>query len=83
MRDDNLTGVIRAVPFRPFEMIMADGARIDVRHLEWIAYAGGRTAIVTDPDDRIQFIDVLMITMLDLAPPVPAGSPAPEPNGGQ
>lgn len=61
---------------------MADGARIDVRHPEWIAYAGGRTAIVTDPDDRFQVIDVMMITRLDVVPPAPSASPAPEPNGG-
>jgi len=78
-----LTEAIKAQPFRPFELVLADGSRVAVRHPEWIAYAGGRVAAVTDPDDRVHYIEVMLVTKLELAPPVPAGSIAPEPNGGE
>jgi hypothetical protein len=82
VRTENLQTVIKAVPFRPFTLVTADGTRVHVSHPEWIAFAGGRTALVTDPDDRVQFVDVALVTLVDLAPPIPAGSPAPEPDGG-
>ena len=83
MNPVTLQELIRAVPFRPFSLALEDGSRVDVRHPEWIAFAGGRVALVTDPDDRAHYVDVMLVTKLELAPPVPAGSIAPEPNGGE
>jgi hypothetical protein len=83
VRAENLQEVIRAVPFRPFALVVADGSQVVVHHPEWIAYGGGRTAIVLEPDDRTHFIDVMLVTRLELDPPVPAGSIAPNPNGGE
>ena len=71
----------RAVP--AVRVVLADGSRVAVPHPEWIAFAGGRTAIVIEPDDRSHFIDVMLVTKLELAPPAPAGSISPNPNGGE
>jgi hypothetical protein len=83
VRAENLQDVIRATPFRPFSIVLADGSRVDVPHPEWIAYGGGRTAIVIEPDDRTHLIDVMLATKVELAPPLPAGTPAPDSNGGE
>ena len=82
MNPATLSQAIHAVPFRPFELVLADGSRVAVRHPEWIAYTGGRVAVILEPDDRVHYVEVMLVTKLDLAPPVPAGSIAPEPNGG-
>jgi hypothetical protein len=78
-----LQQAIHAAPFRPFGLVLADGSLVAVPHPEWIAFAGGRTAIVIEPDDRSHFIDVMLVTKLELAPPAPAGSISPNPNGGE
>jgi hypothetical protein len=83
MRPESLRDAIKAVPFRPFSLVTADGSRIEVKHPEWIAYPGGRVAVVIDPDDRTYYLEVARVTRLDLAPPILAGSPAPDPNGGE
>ena len=35
------------------------------------------------PDESVRIIDVGLVLELDLAPPIPAGSIAPNPNGGE
>jgi hypothetical protein len=81
VKAETLQQVIKKEPFRPFTLTLPSGRDIRVDHPEWIAFAGGRTAIVTDPEDRIQFIEVMLVDLLELPPPIPAGSPAPDPNG--
>jgi hypothetical protein len=62
---------------------MADGKRAVVDHPEFIAHRpGGRVAVVVGPDDSTCYIDVGLVLRLELAPPLPAGSIAPNPNGG-
>lgn len=82
MNPATLQEAVKAEPFRPFELVMADGSRVAVPHPEWIAFTGGRVALVLEPDDRSHYIDVMLITRIEKAPPVPAGSPAADPNGG-
>jgi hypothetical protein len=82
MKAEDLQEVIKAAPFRPFAIVAADGKEIVVRHPEWIVHQG-RTAVVIEPDERLHIIDVMLIQRLELDPPVPAGSPAPNPNGGE
>jgi len=83
MNPTTLHEAIHAVPFRPFDLVLADGSRAVVRHPEWIAFADGRVAVVLEPDDRTQYVDVMLVTKLELSPPVAAGSVAPNPNGGE
>ena len=59
MKTEELTDLVRAVPFRPFTIGLADGSRYTIEHPEWIAFNGGRTAVVLDPDDRVHLIDVM------------------------
>jgi hypothetical protein len=74
--------VIRAAPFQPFFVCLANGERIEVRHPESIA-VGGRTAVVVEPDDRTHILDVGLVLKIELAPPVPAGTVSPPGNGGE
>jgi hypothetical protein len=82
VRIEELQDLVRAAPFRPFAIGLADGSRFTIEHPEWIAFRGGRTAVVLDPDDRVHLIDVMLALKIEVAPPVPAGSIQPDPNGG-
>jgi len=82
VRSENLREVIRAVPFRPFTLCLANGARVEVQHPEWIFHPeGARTAVVMFPDESVRIIDVALVLELQLGPPVPAGTVALEPDG--
>jgi hypothetical protein len=83
MRKEDLQDLVRAAPFRPFALRLADGSQITIGHPEWIALRGGRTAVVLDPDDRVHLIDVMLAIKIEVDPPVPAGPIAPNPNGGE
>jgi hypothetical protein len=83
MNATTLQQAIHSAPFRPFELVLADGSRVEVRHPAFIAFAGGRVAAVTDPDDRVNYIDVMLVTKLELAPPLQAGSVPSNPDGGE
>ena len=84
MRAENLQELIHAAPFRPFELVLANGARVLVSHPEWILHPkGARTAVVMRLDESVRIIDVGLVLELDLAPPIPARSIAPNPNGGE
>ena len=85
MKTEDLHDVIGAAPFRPFAIVFADGAKVVVPHPEWILFPrGARTAVFMDPaDQRLHIIDVMLVQRLELAPPVPAGSIAPNSNGGE
>jgi len=84
VRAESLRELIHAEPFRPFEIVLVNGSRILVTHPEWIFHPkGARTAIVWYPDERVRIIDVGLVLELDLAAPSPAGSIAPNPNGGE
>ncbi len=49
MTTEQLKSFIHTRPFRPFLIHTADGRSIEVNHPEWIAYAGGRIALVAKP----------------------------------
>ncbi len=70
MKPDALLERIKAAPFRPFVLVTADGARFRVDHPEWIATVGGRTAVVMDRDERTYFIDVALVTTVEVDSPV-------------
>jgi hypothetical protein len=84
VRAENLQELIHAAPFRQFWLCLANGSRVFVPHPEWILHpSGARTAVVMGPDESVRIIDVALVLELELAPPVPAGSIAPNPNGGE
>jgi len=84
VRAENLQEVIHAEPFRPFTLCLANGSRVFVPHPEWILHhSGGRTAVFMGQDESLRIIDVALVLELELGPPVPAGSLAPDPSGGE
>jgi len=84
MRTESLHEAIQAQPFRPFSLVLANNDRVPVTHPEWILHPrGARTCIIMKPDDSFRVINVGLVLELDVTPPVPAGSIAPNPNGGE
>jgi hypothetical protein len=84
MRAESLDELIHAEPFRPFTLCLANGARVEVPHPEWIIHhRGARTAVVMSPDESVRIIDVGLVLELQPGPLLPAGTIAEEnPNGG-
>jgi len=63
MTSDKLREGIRAQPFRPFVVHLADGRRIAISHPESISLsASGRIAHVFALDETSHFVDVFMVT---------------------
>jgi hypothetical protein len=57
----------KAEPFRPFIIHLADGREIPVRHRDFImSVPSGRTVVVTQPDDSLNIIDLLLVTDVEL-----------------
>lgn len=55
--------MVRAAPFRPFAIHLADGREIHIKHPEFLATSpAGRTAIVFYEDDTFEALDVLLVT---------------------
>ena len=68
MTTEQLESFIGARPFRAFLIHTADGRAIEVNHPEWIAYAGGRVALVAKPDDSFEVVDLLLVPSLEAKP---------------
>lgn len=65
MISDQLREVLRAQPFRPFTVYIADGRKFTVDHPELMMVTpGGRTAFLAIGAETTERIDVLMITSL-------------------
>ena len=65
MKADELRKLCDSVPFHPFVIHMADERRIAVRHPDFIANSpSGRTAVVYQPDDAFDIIDVPLVKAL-------------------
>ena len=56
-----------AQPFQPFVIHMADGRSIPVSSREFImTVPSGRTLVVAETEDRVHFIDLLLVTDLEV-----------------
>ncbi len=67
MTIERLREVHRAQPFRPCALHLADGGQIRVSHPESLAYSPtGRTIVVVSPDDRTQFVDLLLVSRIEI-----------------
>jgi hypothetical protein len=54
-------------PFRPFTIHLADGSTVPVISREFVASSpSGRTVVVFDPQDRMQILDLLLVTKLEV-----------------
>ena len=75
MTIEQLRSAYEAQPFRPFVMHLADGREIPVAHREFImTVPSGRTVVVAQPDDRLNIIDLLLVTDLEITPSTGSGS---------
>ncbi len=69
--------VLTKQPFQPFIIYLADGRWIPVMAREFVSLApSGRTAVVYQPDDSMNIIDMLLVTSLEVKP-----QPRPSQNG--
>ncbi len=66
MTIEQITEVMRTVPFQPLVLHLADGREFVVQHPESFARVGsGRTVIVTSPDsEHSEYIDLLLVTSI-------------------
>ncbi len=64
MTTQDLSNLKNAKPFRPFSIHMADGREVKVKHPDFLAYAGGRTALIGYEDGDFEIVDLLLVTSL-------------------
>jgi len=73
MTTEQLRVALRASPFRPFRIRMADQRQFEVPHPDFASVSPvGRTAVVYHPDGAASIIDLLLMTELDFSPPATA-----------
>jgi hypothetical protein len=73
MTVEQFRNALRAQPFRPFVMHLADGRAIPVQHPELaVSTSTGRTTVVVQPDDTLNIIDLLLVTDLEYREPADA-----------
>ena len=59
---------LREQPFRPFDLCLADGRRVSVKHPEFVAM-NQRIVIVTDEESATKILEPLLILSLEPSPP--------------
>jgi hypothetical protein len=65
MTTDQLEGVHKAQPFKPFVLHLADGTRHSVSHPELMwRTPGGRTVFVSQGGEKVAIIDLLLVTKI-------------------
>jgi len=65
MTDERLKALHEQRLFRPFVIYLADGRKIPVRHPGMLARSPmSRTIIVDEAEDKVHFIDLLLVTDL-------------------
>lgn len=73
MTTEQFRRMLKAQPFQPFTLHLADGRHFDIPHSEFASmFPSGRTVIVTQPDDSFEIIDLLLVTGLESRPPAGA-----------
>ena len=71
--DDRLGEMLRASPFKPFDIKTADGDTIHVFHPDYaIRSPGGRTAVVFDREDHMRIVNMEMVVTLEPRRPAAA-----------
>lgn len=68
MSGEYLKQMLKAQPFRPFEIRLADKQVLRITHPEWAFLSpGGRTLIVYEAgeDDHFRMVDALLITTVE------------------
>ena len=69
MTSDRFEELLKAQPFQPFDIRLADGRAVRVHHPEMaLPSPSKRTVVVFQPDDSMIIIDVMLAVSLDPAP---------------
>jgi len=67
MTTNLLRSTLNAQPFVPFILHLADGRSIPVKHREFAMISpSGRTVAIFQPDDAANFVDLLLVTDLEI-----------------
>jgi hypothetical protein len=67
MRISEIRDVLRAQPFRPFTIHLADGREFPIEHVDFLLISrSGRSFVVADATGGYQIIDAAMVTNLGL-----------------
>jgi len=61
---NSIRNVLRVQPFQPFELCLADGRRVPVKHPEFLAM-NQRIVIVTDEESATKILEPLLIVSLE------------------
>ena len=66
MTKEAINEAVKATPFRPFTVKMADGSSYPVPSSDHASLSpSGRTLIIYYDDDRMKILDVMMITEIE------------------
>lgn len=65
---NSIRNALREQPFRPFDLCLADGRRVPVKHPEFVAM-NQRIVIVTDEDSATKIIEPLLIVSVEPSSP--------------
>jgi hypothetical protein len=69
MTSEKLRAIWKAQPFHKFTIHLADGWQIPVEHREFVMVSpSGRTVYVSQPDDSLNIVDLLLVTDLKIRP---------------
>lgn len=67
MTIERVRDVLQAKPFRRFTLDLADGNRVPVVHPDFLFMTpSGRTIVVTNLDDSLRIIDLLLVTAIHI-----------------
>ena len=67
MTSEKLRDILTSKPFAPFVLHLADGRSLPVPHPEFMSLSpSGRVAHLFESDESSQFIDVMLITSVEL-----------------
>jgi hypothetical protein len=68
MTSEQFRDLLHKQPFQPFTIRMADGRAFDVPHPDFVAMSrSGRTVVVTQPDEGISILDLLLMSELQVS----------------
>jgi hypothetical protein len=63
---NTIRNALREQPFRPFDLCLADGRKVTVKHPEFVAM-NQRIVIVTDEESNTKILEPLLIVSLENA----------------
>ena len=67
MLPDRIRELIHAIPFQPFVVELGSGKCVPVKHPDYVLLSpGGRTLVVHNDEQRMETIDVFLITSVSV-----------------